>query len=482
MNPFEIYIHGTPRGHQICGGRTNHDYISTFYNHDSQAKEKVVLRADICAGDSFYTYIRRQDVYDVEGRPEAFFALTVSFHKSYCTNVYKLFQLFEAVYSQICVGSILQQSENIERFLVADFTAARSGADATVDKIQAAFNQKIVELISPCLLPLSWADTFDKARKTVSLMDVDSPFFFEYFKKYTVVISPSKQSVAKAYAACSAERNELAAQRKALSEANSRLQSEVAALKDENKTIAHQLRTLISASEKKRDSSVEKLQNELSQAIKERDVLREKVEGAKSSVELIDKPFQQLVRLLAGRFPEARSERSEENIGAVPAAVKASCGPLWRDWLNSALLGLVLAISFIILLVVLKNPDKPQTKSDLAAAKEVVAQKAGETEEDAAVELLADHYDSWEDCFVDIRGGGEQLDLKKEYRLSVRKGMSGPKANIPAGSWNVVVGEGQTIDTESVLRLENPRFRGERVTIEYVVNDNPVISRICYVK
>ena len=153
MNPFEIYIHGTPRGHQICGGQTNHDYISTFYNHDSQAKEKVVLRADICAGDSFYTYIRRQDVYDVEGRPEAFFALTVSFHKSYCTNVYKLFQLFEAVYSQICVGSILQQSENIERFLVADFTAARSGADATVDKIQAAFNQKIVELISPCLLP-----------------------------------------------------------------------------------------------------------------------------------------------------------------------------------------------------------------------------------------------------------------------------------------------------------------------------------------
>lgn len=243
--------------------------------------------------------------------------------------------------------------------------------------------------------------------------------------------------MAKAYAACSAERNELAAQRKALSEANSRLQSEVAALKDENKSIAHQLRTLISASEKKRDSSVEKLQNELSQAIKERDVLREKVEGAKSSVELIDKPFQQLVRLLAGRFPEARSERSEENIGAVPAAVKASCGPLWRDWLNSALLGLVLAISFIILLVVLKNPDKPQTKSDLAAAKEVVAQKAGETEEDAAVELLADHYDSWEDCFVDIRGGGEQLDLKKEYRLSVRKGMSGPRQifRLGLGMW-----------------------------------------------
>ncbi len=65
---------------------------------------------------------------DVEGRPEAFFALTVSFHKSYCTNVYRLFQLFEAVYSQICVGSILQQSENIERFLVADFYGSPFGS------------------------------------------------------------------------------------------------------------------------------------------------------------------------------------------------------------------------------------------------------------------------------------------------------------------------------------------------------------------
>ncbi len=46
------------------------------------------------AGDSFlYLYTPTGRIYDVEGRPEAFFALTVSFHKSHCTNVYKLFQL-----------------------------------------------------------------------------------------------------------------------------------------------------------------------------------------------------------------------------------------------------------------------------------------------------------------------------------------------------------------------------------------------------
>ena len=101
--------------------------------------------------------------------------------------------------------------------------------------------------------------------------------------------------MAKAYAACSAERNELAAQRKALSEANSRLQGEVAALKDENKTIAHQLRTLTSASEKNRDSSVRKASKRIVASDKgRRDALRKKLKELKSSVELIDKPFNNL--------------------------------------------------------------------------------------------------------------------------------------------------------------------------------------------
>lgn len=101
MSTVDIYIHGTPRGHQIWGSGSNHDYISIFYNHDSEAKEPAVLQADICGGDSFYTYIRSKKVFDAGGRPGAFFALTVSFKKAYCTNVYMLYQLFEAVYNQL---------------------------------------------------------------------------------------------------------------------------------------------------------------------------------------------------------------------------------------------------------------------------------------------------------------------------------------------------------------------------------------------
>lgn len=196
MSSFEIYVHGTPRGHQIWGSEYNHDYISTFYNHDSQASEKVVLQIDVCAGDSFYTYIRHQNVYDVEGRPQAFFALTVSFRKAFCTNVYKLYQLFDAVYNQICLGSILKQSGNGETYLVADLTTARSGANATVDKIQVAFAQKLAELIVPTLQTLSWGDTFNRAKKSISLFEVDSPLFFDYLKKYSVIVSPNMQPAA----------------------------------------------------------------------------------------------------------------------------------------------------------------------------------------------------------------------------------------------------------------------------------------------
>ncbi len=82
---------------------------------------------------------------------------------------------------------------------------------------------------------------------------------------------------------------------------------------------------------------------------------------------------------------------------------------------------LFLLLVLLYLLVVLKNPDKPEAKSNLATAKEAVAQKAGETEEDAAVELLADHYDSWEDCFVDIRGGRRATGFEEGIQIVGRE-------------------------------------------------------------
>ena len=133
MSTFELYIHGTPNGHQIWGSEKNNDYINTFYNHDSNLTDNAALQIDICLCDSYYTYIHQQDVYDSNERPGSFFAMTVCFQKSYCTNVSKLYQIFEAVYKQVCVGTLITQKQNKEVFLVSDFESSRSGNNATVD-------------------------------------------------------------------------------------------------------------------------------------------------------------------------------------------------------------------------------------------------------------------------------------------------------------------------------------------------------------
>lgn len=486
MSTFDIYVHGTPRGHQIWGSEHSHDYISTFYNHDSQASEKVVLQIDVCGGDSFYTYIRHQNVYDVEGRPQAFFALTVGFRKTYCTNVYRLYQLFDAVYNQICIGSILKQSGNGESYLVSDLTAARSGANATVDKIQAAFTQKIAELIVPTLQPLSSGDTFNKPKKVVSLLEVDSPLFFDYSKKYSLIVSPSMQPSAYAYDAVSSELKQVSAQKKALSLSNDQLQSDLAALTQENKSLSNQLHASASSTEKKYKLRLEQLQNDLASITNERDSLRQKIQEATDSVELIDQPFQKLTRLLAGRFPENRSQRRNDDWEEKQEVNKKSQDPVWRDWLNSILLGLVLVCCCVILAIVLKfsavdnspetNPKPDETEVETysqTSSTEVIDHKefTGETEEEGPF------YDSWAECFLDIEGGGDNLEINKDYTLSVTKNRQ--PAHVPDGHWSVYINAGEEINEGNSFKITDPSSHGKNVMIEYIVNGQSAKHRVC---
>ena len=416
MNTFDIYVHGTPRGHQIWGSEHKHDYISTFYNHDTPASEKVILQIDVCGGDSFYTYMRHQNVYDVEGRPQAFFALTVGFRRAYCTNVYRLYQLLDAVYNQICVGSILKQSGNGESYIVADLTTARSGVNATVDKIQAAFTQKIAELIVPTLQPLSFGDTFNRAKKTVSLQEVDSPLFFDYVKRYSVIVSPNMQPSAVAYDEVSNELKQVAAQKKALLSSNEHLQSEISSLTQENKTLSSQLHASASSADKKYKAKIEQLQNDLNSVTAERDSFKKKILEATNSIEQIDQPFQKLTRLLAGRFPEGRSQKHHDHLEDKQEINSKSQTSAWTDWANIILLGLVLICCCIILAVVLRtSPEDPDNVQQNSQTEEVAyttvtnAYEYNDQVEDNKSSIAGNEeemsYDSWDECILNIRGG-----------------------------------------------------------------------------
>lgn len=496
MSTFELYLHGTPNGHQIWGSQKNHDYISTFYNHDSGITDKSVLQIDICLGDSYYTYIHQQDVYDSNERPGSFFAMTVSFPKSYCTNVYKLYQIFEVVYGQICVGSLIAQKQNKEIFLVSDFEASRSGNIATVDKIRAIFIKNIGELIEPYISPLgNVPDTFNKAKKQYSLKEVDSPLFFDFFKKQSVIVSPNLEPAAIANQAITKQLNSAISQKEALESANTQLQEDNSQLLKENKNLSDQLYSSVSSSEKKYSATINQLRSELKAATQERDELQAKIDEAKSSVELIDKPIQKLTHLLVGRFPENGKNRLEKDKETARKSPSKNSNKIWNSGLNSVLLGVIIVLCVAILYFVASGSIGMRSNAEKDYKDQLVDTisaylpgynalysydkptcDSNEKYDSAGGDVNKPTYDKWNECIINIKNGGDELTEGKTYTLVVTT-KNGSKANVPDGRWVVEIEKGNPINTEDSFSIPTGTAKDTNVRIQYIVDNQTVMTR-----
>ena len=416
MNTFDTYIHGTPRGHQIWGAEKNHDYINQFYNHDLQIDDKVFIQGDICAGRSFYTYIRRQNLFDVEGRPNAFFAITVSFNRAYCTNVFKLYKLFDAVYNQLCIGPIINQFSDSEKFIVPDFKVAHSGNRLTVEKIQLVLHQKIEELIVPYLTAITSGDTFNKAKRTFSLLDVDSPAFFDLFQKYSIIISPTIQSSIITYENISNNLKEVMLQRNTLLDTNNKLQLEISSLSQEKKSLSKQLHTSHLSTKKKYEAKIDQLQQDLNAITTERDKLKYKIDEASILFERIDEPIQKLSHVLAERFSEKYQEKVEEPTNSKASVSKKTFYKTWRNWFNSILLIIIFICCCAILFTVLKSKNTSSTFTETATAQINDSQVSHTKQEDENPSNV-----TWEEYSIDIKNGGYNLRKNKTYKLRIMK-------------------------------------------------------------
>lgn len=483
MSTFDIYIHGTPRGHQIWGSENSRDYIKTFYNHDYQATEKAFLQIDICEGNSFYTYVRQQNIFDKEGRPQAFFALTIGFHKAYCTNVYKLYQLFDVVYNKVCIGSILQQVNNTERFAVEDLTLARTGSNKAVETIEAVFTQKLNELIVPFLQKLSNDNTFDKTKKIFSLSEVDSPLFFDSFKKHSLIVSPSKQPAMLAYDTIYDDLKQILAQKNELSSSNAQLKFELESMSHENHSLSNELQNATALAEQKYKDKIKKLQDELTLVTQERDILKQKFEDASQNFVLINKPFLKVSKILGVNTQELGTKKTGEQED-LPKKVKNRKNKTTEtDWFNRALLCLVLICCFFILFLIWNSSENNSLSlSNIPIENNTLVNKdttstIKTSENGIEYDLAKQYYDSWEECFINIKGGGDKLDVNKKYIVSFTKG--GKPAYIPDGNWLIFVNEGELINDDDSFIIDNPQFQEKNLMIQYVVNGKPVKTRVC---
>lgn len=192
-----VVFHGVPQGHDVFGGAGD-KYYESFYNiGDSFKGAKTVFvveaRKDTTGFCSYYSYIRPQNVVAHSGRNGSYFGMSLKVVGEYCTDVYSLFQLFDRIYEEKIIGTVIQRGGNSEQYIVASFADAeyplKSIAQLADNQIKANFEHDFEDIDA----------TFTKQYVSTSvyynLDDVNSEAFFNATRVYgKVFISPEYTS------------------------------------------------------------------------------------------------------------------------------------------------------------------------------------------------------------------------------------------------------------------------------------------------
>ena len=197
----EFVFHGVPQGHDSWGTSGDRYYESFYGIGDFCKGAKAVLiveiRKDATGFCSYYTYVRPQNVVAQGGRTGSYFGMSLKIDGQYCTDVYSLFQLFDKIYEEKIVGSIIERTGNTEQYLVASF----SDAGATLKTIAQLADNQVKNNFASDFDDIDALFTKQYATMSVycNLDDVNSEAFFNTTRVYgKVFVSPeypSKDSI-----------------------------------------------------------------------------------------------------------------------------------------------------------------------------------------------------------------------------------------------------------------------------------------------
>lgn len=125
MNTPRFYVFGVPDGFDLYqGDASDTSYYQLFYDGSKENTKLAVHRK--ANGQVSYSYLKYR-MFSVEGRPGAFFGMSVVFNDEYCGDTAKLYRLFDSVYEEIIIkkkilleevkGSAVAQA----KFLIRNF-------------------------------------------------------------------------------------------------------------------------------------------------------------------------------------------------------------------------------------------------------------------------------------------------------------------------------------------------------------------------
>lgn len=476
MEQFDLYVHGVPVGHEICGCNEELDYIKGFYNHDEKVEVSTLLQIDIVNGKSFYTYLRKKNVRNAEGRPGSYFGLTVSFSDRYCTNVQMLYEILDAIYKQICIDCLIKPENGVDRFLVKQISTASYKNQNAVDYIKRVFKNNIENLHFDNLN----GSSSSKAEEKFSLMEVDSPLFHETLQQRRILVSPEYKTAGVAYNSLLKKLGPIQNENERLKTTNIQQKEKIDNLSREVERLEKKLSNATESTSREYKKQLENLQKQLENCEEERNKLDAKIRDATSAVDLIDEPFKKLARLLASRFQDKDEKIGKKSSEKHSADRTQNKETKWSSMGNIILLLVVAALCGYCCYAVsqlsksvalISNQTDPQSVVDTGyvtknTGNNIVLTGGGQT------------YDKYQDCRIDISPDPEDGNIiNKEtiYNLSVVNKNNNTTANIPSGNFE---GTSEiTITEDNTFTVNSDAEPTNNVQIHYTVNDKPVITR-----
>lgn len=489
MVKIKVYIHGVPIGHEMCGCETKEErkYLEQFYDLKSTADTLLVI--DILEGISYYTYLKKGNFTNQEGRSNSYFGITVSFGNQTCDNVYVLYDIIEQVYTKVVLKTLVKESNNGASFIVRQIETAKIQNFSAIDFITQIVEKNIINLIGEAFTPINGSIS-TSGRISFNLAEVDSPLFHNAVNTKRVIVSANFPSSSYALVALNQKIAPIQNENSQLKGENELLHKNEEVLKNEINDLRLQLKQAEENSSQKHRDQLSKLQQELDQVIEERNSLKDKMDKAVEAIDLIQEPSEKLMRLLASRF---RKEGSLDN----QCSAKEN-HPNWKKdkylaWLpvcNTILL-LFACVFSIVIICSLRHSFVNANVDDVKENQ--IAQQVGTEDSIEACDTAATdsptydnvssnpitEYDDCSKCKIDIENFSEDKGLEKgtNYMLSIMYStkIKGRKitrlANLPSGEYEV---NGPASVVNNQLTLLPEAKTGDLVLLSYKVNGKTI--------
>ncbi len=465
MNNIKLFVHGVPVGHEMYGCDTigETDYLKQFY--DLKLESSFALIIDIVDGISYYTYVRKNNFSNCEGRPNSYFGITISFGSNTCNNVYMLYKILDSIYKQVIVGSgIVNESNTGASFAVRQLegTTIKNNDIIVLLKniVKKNIEQHIGESFSPIEKPIT-----TKGKVQFNLEEVDSHAFRESVLSKQVYVSSEFKSSTKALI-------EMEQKLHSLENDKHRLSGENVSFKDkisQQETEINKLTKEHANAEGKYQDTINDLKSQLETVKAENLNSKRIIDEAQKYIDLIDVPSQKLICLLASRFREESEKGNNKNIKVHQETRSSNKRIPWHQICNTLLLCAILIVSIITLCrfynvaEINKAAKKPEDNAfvggttDVASSDTVVAVQSP----------TLPPYDKVSECRIDIIGGSDTLKTDVQYKLKLKRKEDDNDANVPEGSWEIAPDSLVDI-SENSFSIHNNVRSGTNIQITYI--------------